>query len=410
MRQEIQTYLEKAASLESNLMNLRISYEALKFHDECYQEIGTNPDYSLSWVSNDSLVGALSEPPLDYYQPSVHSVYDLVNECREDELRDSYPNYYAVQQEDLLDVFSDIVYSDGNIRHDIFFKHYKAPNLKKTFDASKVVQKPEEVPQAERFSFGKCLLWAALASLLVSFFLITLTEMPYTSGLIMFPIFLVSFTSTLFKGCNKAADAYDAYLVKLKEYNNFKSSEEEYFSSVKSTLEEAFQQASAKATPEYEAFAQKRIQIISSEIKKLESIINESEEILNKLYEKDILYPKYRNFAAVCTILEYFETSRCSSLTGADGAYNLFESETRQNLVILKLDEILENLDELKTAMYKCCTVLEKASKQLDDVLQELQQINEIATQQLSFQALTMSYASAAAKNTEAIKYLTLIS
>ena len=131
---------------------------------------------------------------------------------------------------------------------------------------------------------------------------------------------------------------------------------------------------------------------------------------LNKLYEKDILYPKYRNFVAVCTMLEYFETSRCSSLTGADGAYNLFESETRQNLVILKLDEILENLDELKTAMYKCCTVLEKASKQLDDVLQELQQINAIATQQLSFQALTMSYASAAAKNTEAIKYLTLIS
>ena len=38
---------------------------------------------------------------------------------------------------------------------------------------------------------------------------------------------------------------------------------------------------------------------------------------------------------AMCTMYEYFVTGRCDKLSGADGAYNLYETEVRQNIIIV---------------------------------------------------------------------------
>ena len=61
-----------------------------------------------------------------------------------------------------------------------------------------------------------------------------------------------------------------------------------------------------------------------------------TESMLRKLYSKDIVHQKYRNFIAISQIYEYFDTGRCTELEGPNGAYNLFESELRQNIIIIK--------------------------------------------------------------------------
>lgn len=85
-------------------------------------------------------------------------------------------------------------------------------------------------------------------------------------------------------------------------------------------------------------------QLIAQQEKKLEN----TRRLLREAYDKGLLYGKYRNFVAVCSICEYLESGRCSELGGPDGAYNLFEQEIRANLIITQLGLIISELDEIR--------------------------------------------------------------
>ena len=54
----------------------------------------------------------------------------------------------------------------------------------------------------------------------------------------------------------------------------------------------------------------------------LQSKVSQISNTLDSLYSLDIIHPKYRNMVAVIRILEYFDSGRCTALTGAGGAYN----------------------------------------------------------------------------------------
>ena len=66
----------------------------------------------------------------------------------------------------------------------------------------------------------------------------------------------------------------------------------------------------------------------------------------------DIIFPKYRNLAAITMFYEYFASSRVFELEGKDGAYNLYESELRQNIIIGNLSKINDNLENIKENQY----------------------------------------------------------
>ena len=85
-------------------------------------------------------------------------------------------------------------------------------------------------------------------------------------------------------------------------------------------------------------------QLIAQQEKKLA----DTRRLLQGAYDKGLLYGKYRNFVAVCSICEYLESGRCSELGGPDGAYNLFEQEIRANMVITQLGSILSKLDRIQ--------------------------------------------------------------
>ena len=60
----------------------------------------------------------------------------------------------------------------------------------------------------------------------------------------------------------------------------------------------------------------------------LRSKVSQISNTLDSVYSLDIIHPKYRNMVAVIRILEYFDSGRCTALTGAYGAYNKYEDET----------------------------------------------------------------------------------
>lgn len=98
---------------------------------------------------------------------------------------------------------------------------------------------------------------------------------------------------------------------------------------------------------------------------------------LSELYAQDIIYPKYRNMVAITTINEYLMSGRCAELEGADGAYNLYEMELRQNIVINQLSSIMSNLEQIRESQFLLYQELIKANTTINEILYEIEDVNE---------------------------------
>ena len=91
--------------------------------------------------------------------------------------------------------------------------------------------------------------------------------------------------------------------------------------------------------------------MIDKEIQQAEEVFNNLLDARSKLYSFDIVFGKYRDLAILSTFHEYLMTGRCTSLEGVNGAYNLYESELRSNIIIGKLSDVLTSLEELKNQL-----------------------------------------------------------
>ena len=149
--------------------------------------------------------------------------------------------------------------------------------------------------------------------------------------------------------------------------------------------------------------------VARSERDKLLTTLNETRRVLNELYSNNIIFPKYRNMVAMCSIYEYFVTGRCSELTGADGAYNIYEYEVRQNMIINKLDIIIDELEAIKNNQYMLYEEMRQTNELLRGVQNELASIYNSVSVIESNSYITAQCAQITAKNTEAIKYISLI-
>ena len=104
------------------------------------------------------------------------------------------------------------------------------------------------------------------------------------------------------------------------------------------------------------------------EIRKTEELLAQSYGCLESLYSCGVIYEKYRDPVALASFYDYLASGRCSILTGPDGAYNLYESEIRMNLVIAKLDTVIERLDQIKQNQYALYSVLTEMNSNLSEL------------------------------------------
>lgn len=104
---------------------------------------------------------------------------------------------------------------------------------------------------------------------------------------------------------------------------------------------------------------------------------NTAAKSLSEYYACNVIFPKYRDFISIATICEYLESGRCSILEGPDGAYNLYESEKRQNLIITHLENIEMNLNELKNSQYMLYMAICETNNILSRVASRLNAIDQ---------------------------------
>lgn len=103
--------------------------------------------------------------------------------------------------------------------------------------------------------------------------------------------------------------------------------------------------------------------------------IKETRELLNNYYSMGIIYHKYQNLTALASFNEYLKSGRCTTLVGHEGAYNIFEEEIRLDRILIKLDVIIEKLEQIKQNQYMLYVAIKDAQDTSKNILRELKTI-----------------------------------
>lgn len=111
--------------------------------------------------------------------------------------------------------------------------------------------------------------------------------------------------------------------------------------------------------------------------KQHDDVLASLEAALQKHYEQNVVFPKYRNMVAITTINEYLMSGRCYELEGPNGAYNLYEMELRQNIVIGQLSSIISSLEQIRSNQFSLYQELVKANTTVKDILHEVKGVRE---------------------------------
>ena len=111
-----------------------------------------------------------------------------------------------------------------------------------------------------------------------------------------------------------------------------------------------------------------------------------TQNALNQIYAVGIIHPKYRNLVAIASFYDYFDTGRCNTLTGPNGAYAIYEEElrfqrieSRLDVIISKLDEIIDNQQYLGELMRDANDTLHRIDQTNNRMMKSMNRISENA-------------------------------
>lgn len=113
----------------------------------------------------------------------------------------------------------------------------------------------------------------------------------------------------------------------------------------------------------------KRKVLLEAQLKKLKNMNAKTKMTLQKLYNRNIIHPKYRGLIPVCSLYGYFDTGVCTQLEGHEGAYNKYDTESRLDYIICKMDEVLKHLEEIKSNQYQLYSAIRESNAQFDKLI-----------------------------------------
>lgn len=189
--------------------------------------------------------------------------------------------------------------------------------------------------------------------------------------------------------------ARQAYLLKLEEYNQacnaYQSALEAYSRKKQEAYACLLNEHNRKVEAERTAFiaqiARNRSEISEQlgaymlyqqamdEIKRTDELLSQSYACRKSLYSCGVIYEKYRNPVALASFLDYVASGRCTTLTGADGAYNIYENEVRLDRIVTKLDVVIKKLDQIienQHSLYSLMSEMNSSLKSLDRTSKEM--------------------------------------
>lgn len=154
------------------------------------------------------------------------------------------------------------------------------------------------------------------------------------------------------------------------------------------------------------ALVRRKAAAVDLRLNEIQQGINETRKVLDRYYGLDIVFEKYRNFIAISSIYEYLTSGRCQELEGPYGAYNKFEEELRQNLIIAKLDDVLRSLSRIERNQIMLYDAITEANRQIEKIRRGINGMSSSIQRIESNSEITAHNSRIIAENTEYIKNL----
>ena len=119
----------------------------------------------------------------------------------------------------------------------------------------------------------------------------------------------------------------------------------------------------------------KQILSLKEHQNELRTEVDKVEKLMEKLYSANIIYPKYRELVPIVTMWEYIDSGRCTELLGANGAYNLYESESRQDIIISNLTQALSMLAQIRDTQYALYEAIQESNEIAERVYRQSERL-----------------------------------
>ena len=85
-------------------------------------------------------------------------------------------------------------------------------------------------------------------------------------------------------------------------------------------------------------------------------------------YSLNIIYPKYRSLIPISSFCDYLQSGVCETLEGHEGCYNKFDLEVRLDTIISRIDDVIDNLDQIKFNQHTLYEEVVKCNEKLDNL------------------------------------------
>lgn len=121
-----------------------------------------------------------------------------------------------------------------------------------------------------------------------------------------------------------------------------------------------------------------KIKTINNKIEEIKEELKSTDNLLDKLYNINIIHKKYyKNIIAVTSFYDYIDTGRCIEFGGPRGIYDTYETEVRLDTIIWKLDEIIEQLEEIKQNQFALYQAITAGNQLAEDIFKSNKRIQE---------------------------------
>ncbi len=116
---------------------------------------------------------------------------------------------------------------------------------------------------------------------------------------------------------------------------------------------------------------------LNTQLKQSTAQLKKSQETLNKLYAFNIVNHNYRNINAVSAFWEYLDKERRTTLSGAGGAYELYEQDCKFDQIITSLKSIDTNTSAILGKIDRLNELVQDANRTQKMILQSTRQISK---------------------------------
>lgn len=116
--------------------------------------------------------------------------------------------------------------------------------------------------------------------------------------------------------------------------------------------------------------------LLQKQLKEMKDANQKTKATLEKLYEKNIIHKNYRGLIPVCSLYGYFDTGVCTQLEGHEGAYNKYDTESRLDQIIVKMDQVIKHLEEIKEIQWMLYDAVEESNCKVGQLINNCEHLS----------------------------------